>query len=66
MLVLSRKIGESIIVADNVTITILACKGNSTRIGITAPREISIQREEILLKNKQSGSESPVQSDPEV
>jgi len=42
MLVLSRKVGES-----EVTITVLECKGNYTRVGITAPREISVQREEI-------------------
>jgi len=47
MLVLSRKVGESIIIADEVTITVLECKGNYTRVGITAPREISVQREEI-------------------
>ena len=63
MLVLSRKVGESIIIADEVTITILECKGNYTRVGITAPREISVQREEIQLRMIQEREEAAANSD---
>lgn len=48
MLVLSRRIGESIIIGDNITLTILAISGNQTRLGIDAPKEVSVHREEIF------------------
>ncbi len=47
MLILSRKIDETIVVGDEITIPILEAKGNSVRIGIDAPPEISVHREEI-------------------
>ena len=50
MLVLSRKIGESLMIGDDVVITILAVQGNQTRVGISAPKEISVHREEIYNK----------------
>nr|BET44774.1 MAG: carbon storage regulator CsrA [Candidatus Aschnera chinzeii] len=47
MLILSRRIGETIIIGDEIVVTILAIKGNQVRIGIKAPKTISIYREEI-------------------
>lgn len=47
MLVLARKIGESIMIDDNVKITVLGTKGNQVRIGITAPKDVSVHREEV-------------------
>ena len=47
MLILTRKISESVIIGDNVKITVLAVKGNQVRLGIDAPKEISVHREEI-------------------
>ena len=47
MLVLSRKIGETIIIGDEVTLTVLNCQKNNVRIGLNAPKEVAIHREEI-------------------
>ena len=50
MLVLSRRIGENIKVGEQITLSVLGIKGNSVRIGISAPRELPIHREEIYRK----------------
>ena len=47
MLILSRRIDEKLIIGENVTVTILAVKGNQVRIGIDAPRDVRVDREEI-------------------
>ena len=53
MLILTRRPGESIIINDHITITLLEMQGNQSRIGIAAPREVAIHREEIYLKIQQ-------------
>ncbi len=50
MLILTRRVGESLIIGDNITITGLGVKGNQTRLGVNAPRDVSVHREEILNK----------------
>ena len=47
MLILTRRAGESVIIGDDVKITVLAVKGNQIRLGIDAPRDVSVHREEI-------------------
>lgn len=50
MLILSRRIGETIVIADNITITVLGIQGSQVRLGIQAPAEVSVHREEIYRK----------------
>jgi len=52
MLVLSRKAEESIVIADQIKVVILGVRGNTVRIGVDAPDEISIRRMELLKKNE--------------
>ena len=57
MLLLTRKSGEKIIIGDSVTVTVLGVKGNQVRIGIDAPRDVTVNREEIyqrILKERKA------------
>lgn len=58
MLILTRRISESIIVGDDVKITVLGVKGNQVRLGVDAPKTVSVHREEIYerIKHEKAGS----------
>ena len=58
MLILTRKVGENLVIGDDVTVSVLGVKGNQVRIGINAPRDVSVHREEIyerIKKEKENG-----------
>lgn len=50
MLILTRRVGETIMVGDEVTVTVLGVKGNQVRIGVNAPKDVSVHREEIYQR----------------
>lgn len=50
MLILTRRVGETMVIGNEVDITVLAVKGNQVRLGVKAPREISVHREEIFQR----------------
>ena len=57
MLILTRRVGETLMIGDEVTVTVLGVKGNQVRIGVNAPRGVAVQREEIYerIKREQAG-----------
>jgi carbon storage regulator len=60
MLILTRKVGETVMIGDEVTFTILGVKGNQVRTGINAPKSVAVHREEIYERIKrQEGSTPP-------
>jgi carbon storage regulator len=66
MLILTRRISESVIIGDEVKITVLGVKGNQVRLGIDAPKTVSVHREEIYqrIQQEKQGGVTPEPAEP--
>lgn len=61
MLILTRRVGETLMIGDEVTVTVLGVKGNQVRLGVNAPRTVAVHREEIYerIRREQEGGTPP-------
>ena len=62
VLILTRKVGESVLIGDGIKVSVLAVKGNQVRVGIDAPKDVSVHREEVR-ERLQEGKASTTESD---
>ena len=58
VLILTRRIGEAVMIGDEVTVTVLRVKGNQVRLGVNAPKSVSVQREEIFHRIKHESAQT--------
>ena len=60
MLILTRRVGETLMIGNEVTVTVLGVKGNQVRIGVNAPKDVAVHREEIYdrIKEEQAGTDA--------
>ena len=68
MLILTRRVGESLMIGDEINVTVLGVKGNQVRIGVNAPKDVAVHREEIyqrIQKEKHGDQEPEVGAEPE-
>lgn len=66
MLILTRRVGETLMIGDDVTVTVLGVKGNQVRIGVNAPKDVAVHREEIYQRIQREKSDSDVEGDDPV
>jgi carbon storage regulator len=62
MLILTRRVGESVVIGDDVAVTVLGVKGNQVRIGVTAPKDVTVHRQEIYERIKKEETGEPAES----
>jgi len=66
MLILTRRVGETVMIGDDVTITVLGVKGNQVRVGINAPKHVAVHREEIYERIKREQQNEEVSEQPKT
>jgi carbon storage regulator len=64
MLILTRRVGETLMIGNNVTVTVLGVKGNQVRIGVNAPKDVAVHREEIFERIKREEDQSSRSDEP--
>lgn len=64
MLILTRRVGETVMIGDEVTVTVLGVKGNQVRVGINAPKTVAVHREEIFERIKREQQGEPSDTNP--
>jgi carbon storage regulator len=62
MLILTRRVGETVMIGNDVTVTVLGVKGNQVRVGVNAPRDVAVHREEIFERIKREAQDGPSSS----
>lgn len=65
MLILTRRVGEAVMIGDEVTVTVLGVKGNQVRVGVNAPKTVSVHREEIYERIQREEKGDSVGNGPE-
>jgi carbon storage regulator len=63
MLILTRRVGETVMIGNDVTVTVLGVKGNQVRVGVNAPRDVAVHREEIYERIKREEQEGTSRHD---
>lgn len=68
MLILTRRVGEAVVIDEEVTVTVLGVKGNQVRIGVNAPKSVSVHREEIFerIRNERNASGTPSEDESQL
>jgi carbon storage regulator len=66
MLILTRRVGETVMIGNEVTVTVLGVKGNQVRIGVNAPKDVAVHREEIYERIKREQDQDPRMVAPPV
>jgi len=65
MLILTRRMGETLMIGEEITVTVLGVKGNQVRLGVNAPRTVAVHREEIFARIKTEGDDAAVSPEEE-